>query len=326
MALEYEFHTNAALPEVERLWREATDWGDHFEIMRGWYDSSPFGKLHVVVAVDAGSGETVGQFCFATTRAVASGRKINAARPFGTIVTPAMRQAATDINSPLDHPVIAMYSCGIKHLRALGTQLVYMIPDPRWLRLFKMFPATQTAMFPLWSLPVPLDQPLILSREFSAAPLDDVDQRIDCLWEKSARLHDCLLLRNAAMLRWKVSNDYYSTIAVERDGELVGIIASRQKGDRQWLICDMLCADAGESMRATIAAAVNSAHEKSLIGEGKEAIRKVAVLATPLMQPVLQSLGFERDAYDFLFAVEIIGSNIAAQDVAPERWYISGDD
>lgn len=240
MALKYEFHTNAALPGVEKLWREATGWGDKFDQIRNWIDSSPFGKLHVVVATDTASGETVGQFCFATTRVIASGVEISAVRPFGTIVTPAMSQAAS-VGSPLDHPVIAMYSCGIKELQAIGTQLVYMLPDPRWLRLFKMFPDTQTDSFPLWSLPVPLDKPMVLSQEFSVAPFKASDERLDRLWEKSSRLHDCALLRNAAMLRWKIGTGAYTMIALERDGELVGIVASRQKGGQQWLICDMLC-------------------------------------------------------------------------------------
>lgn len=325
MALRYDFHTSAELPKVAHLWREATDWGDQFDSMRRWYDSAPFGKLHIVTATKIASGEVVGQFCFATTRIVAGGREINAVRPFGTIVTPAMREAAA-VRSPLDHPVIAMYSCGVRELKAAGTQLVYMVPDPRWLRLFKMFPGTQTGLFPLWSLSVPFAKPLTLSKGFTAAPLENWDERVERLWEKSSRLHDCLLVRNAAMLRWKVGNDHYTTIAVERDGELIGIVASRQKGDRQWLICDMLCADAGESMRATLAAASNVAHEKSLTGEGKKAIHKVAVLATPLMQPILQDLGFARDAYDFLVAVEILDKKIAAEDVAPARWYLSGDD
>lgn len=325
MSLKYEFHTNATLPRVEKLWREAALWGDQFDQIRNWYDSAPFGRFHIIVATDTASGETVGQFCFATTRAVASGVEISAVRPFGTIVTPAMSQAVS-VSSPLDHPVIAMYSSGIQELQAIGVQLVYMLPDPRWLRLFKMFPATQTGTFPLWSLGLPLDKPMVLSQEFSVVPFKASDERLNHLWKKSSRLHNCMLLRNAAMLRWKISGHAYTTIAIERDGELVGIVASRQKGDRQWLICDMLCTDAGESMHATLAAASNVAHEKSLRGEGKEALHKVAVLATPLMQPVLQGLGFKRDNYDFLVAVEILDKKIAAEDVAPSRWYISGDD
>lgn len=326
MALKYEFHTNAELPAAERLWRDEANWGDQFNVMRRWYDSAPFGKLHIVVATDTETDEAVGQFCFATTRIIAGGEEISAVRPFGTIVTAAMRRAASDSNNPLDHPVIAMYSCAVRQLRARGTQLVYMIPDPRWQRLFKMFPGTQTGKFPLWSLPVPLAELIDLGENYTAAPLENWDERIDRLWEKSLRLHDCMLLRDAAMMRWKVGNGYYTITAVERNGELVGVVASRQKGDRQWLICDMLCADADDSMRATLAAASNVAHEKSLRGEGKQSLHKVAVLATPVMQPILQDLGFARDAYDFLIAVEILDKKIAAEDVAPARWYMSGDD
>ena len=325
MALKYELHTSEVLSEVKQLWCGATDWGDWFENLQRWFESAPSQILRVLIAIDTESNELVGQFCFMQTCVSLDGEKIRAVRPFGTIVTPAMRDAFV-MKHPLDHPAGAMYNHAVEELRTMGEQLVYMVPDPRWTRLFKMFPDFQTGSFPLWSLTVPLDGLFKLNESYIAAPLENWDERVDCLWEKSARLYGCVPIRDCAALRWKLADDAFTTTAVEKDGELIGLVASRHKGDRQWLICDMICADAGESMRATLAAACNVAHENSVARGGKKAIHKVAVLTTPLMQPIVESLGFKRDAYDFPLVIHILDSKIAPADVAPARWYLSGND
>ncbi len=323
--VKYEFHKNVALPKVERLWCEATDWSDWFDHLRRWFEASPSGNLHIVVVSDTASGELVGQFCFMQALVMVNGEQIRAARPFGTIVTAAMRDAFI-MRHPLDHPTGAMYDCAVEELKTMGNQLIYMIPDPRWIRLFKMFPHFQMGSFPLWSLPVPFIQPIALNKAYTVAPLKKWDERVDRLWEKSSRLYGCAVVRDCAALRWKLADTSFTTTTVEKDGELIGLVASRHKGDRQWLVCDMLCADADDSMRATLAAASNVAHEKSVASGGKDVIHKVAVLTTPLMETVVRDLGFVRDAYDFPIIVHILDPKIAAEDVAPARWYISGND
>lgn len=326
MTIEYEFYEDAAQPGLERLWVEATDWGkDTIEVLRPWFDAAPFGKPHIVTAANTESGEIIGQFRFMPSQVIVNGEQVRAVRPFGTIVTPAMREAVISSN-PFDQPVVAMYSYARERLKAMEVQLIYMVPDPRWMRLFKMFSDWQSGSFPLWSLPVPLSEPINLCKGYVAAPLEVWDERIDRLWEKSSRLHGCTTARDRATLRWKLSNADYTMTAVEKDGELVGLVASRQKGDRQWLVCDMLCADAGDALRATLTAVANVAHEKSLTGAGQEAIHKVAVLTTPVIEPMVRDLGFVRDAYDFLIAVQVLDQNIAEKDVNPSRWYVSAND
>ncbi|HVF48483.1 MAG TPA: hypothetical protein VNA19_00270 [Pyrinomonadaceae bacterium] len=327
MGVTYEFHADATLPGLERLWREATDWGEHtLDALGRWFAAAPFGKPRIVVANNSETGEMVGQFRFMPARVCVDGAEVRAVRPFGTIITPAMREAIGDNTNPLDQPAVAMYSRAVEELRAAGEQLIYMVPDPRWVRLFRMFDFLQTGSFPLWSLPLPLAAPLAPPDSYTAAPLDAWDARVDRLWEKFSRLHGCTGARDAATLRWKLTQANYTTTAVERAGELVGLVASRKKGDRQWLVCDLLAADAGESMRATLAAVVNVAHEKSLDAAGAEAIHKVAVLATPLMEPCVRDLGFARDDYDFPIAVHILDESIEPETVAPSRWYVSAND
>ncbi|HEV7903616.1 MAG TPA: hypothetical protein VGO96_07235, partial [Pyrinomonadaceae bacterium] len=99
------------------------------------------------------------------------------------------------------------------------------------------------------------------------------------------------------------------------------------KGDRQWLVCDVLAADAGESMSATLSAACNVAHGKSVAAaESDEVIHKVAILTTPVIEPIVRDLGFARDDYDFPLAVHILDESIAPEKVAPSRWYVSAND
>ena len=221
-----------------------------------------------------------------------------------------------------------MYNYAVKALRARGDGLIYMVPDPRWLRLFKMFPFLRCGSFPLWQLPLPLGGPLPQGDGYSASRLTSFDDpRIDGLWERARRLHHCLVVRDTRTLPWKLGEPGYEVVGVECGGELVGLAAGRRRGDRQWLLCDVVTADAGDAMRETILAAVNVAHERALeaVATAKP-IRKVAVLATPLLEPALRSLGFLRDAYDFPLVVHVLDRSLTRRDIDPARWYVSAND
>jgi hypothetical protein len=149
---------------------------------------------------------------------------------------------------------------------------------------------------------------------------------VDALWAKWRRLHGCLVVRDSRTMPWKLGDAEYEVISVERAGELVGLSASRRKGG-QWLVCDLLAADVSDSLRATLAAVSNLAHEKAL--EAARAGRpfgKVTVLNTPLMEPVARGLGFVRDEYDFPLVVHVLDDSLRAEDVNPARWYVSAND
>lgn len=325
MGLKFEFNEIADLPDLERLWREETDWGDEaLRSLNKWFMEAPFGKLKIVVATDEHSGKIVGQFRFMPVRVSVEGDEVRAYRPFGTIISKAMREAV-ESNNPFDQPAVAMYLHAVSELKASGEQLIYMVPDPRWVRLFRMFPFLQTGSFPLWSLPLPLHEAPFLGEGYTAGPLLDWDDgRVDRLYAAARRLHGCLLVRDSATLRWKLSNASHTVTAVEYAGELVGLVAAREKGDRQWLICDLLAADGVDAMRATLAAAAGVAHIQSLVGD--RVLNKVAVLVTPLMERAARDLGFARDSYDFPIVVHILDDSLRAEQVSPARWYVSAND
>src|ERR1043165_2855153 len=331
MGLNLEFYDDADLPSLDRLWEDETDWGEESQALRRWFMEAPFGRPSVVLASDAETGKAVGQFRFMPVRVSVNGRDVSAIRPFGTIVTKEAHEAAA-ARGPLDNPIWAMYFRGVDEFRARGTGLIYIVPDERWVGFLKRgsmvlaMGGMKYASFPLWSLPLPLAGGLLsLGEGYTASSLENWDE-VDRLWEASRKLHGCMVVRDASVLRWKLAQATFTVTAIKREGELVGLVASREKGDRQWLICDVLAADDGPALRATLAAAVNVGHEEAVARAGANELRKAGVLATSVMDPVIRELGFVRDEYDFPLVVQPLDKSLQADDLKPERWYVSAND
>jgi hypothetical protein len=320
----YRRYQEADIPGLLRLWMEETPWGSlTAEEWRQWYVETPFGEACVVVAVDEDKQEILGQFVFTPSLVQANRRQLRALRPSAPIVGKDLLAAVRDAN-PDEHPVAAMYRFATKVLQNQGYDLIYMLPDPRWLRALQLVPGLLYGSFPLWSIPLPLPAPLSLGPGYSATPLRKWDQRVDMLWEKASTLHGCLVVRDARSLPWKVGGGF--VLGIEKNGDLVGLAASQAKGERQWLIGDMLAVDTGAALRATLAAAANLAHTRVLEAPPESLLRKVALLVNPALEPVTRALGFARDAYDFPLVIHILNGSVSEKDVAPERWYASAND
>jgi len=321
--LTYRDYQEEDIPTLLRFWNEETNWGTlTLDQWRQMFLETPDGEASIALATNADTGQILGQFIFIPCRVSVNGQEVSAFRPFAPIMTKGVRGFLGGA-----HPIIEMYWQGVRAVQARGGGLIYMVPDPRWLRFFRMFPFLTCGSFPLWSLKLPLSAPLPLDDGYTMASLTVWwDERVEKLWEQASRLHGCQVVRNSQTLQWKLSRDDYTITSVERHGEMVGLVASQQRGDRQWLICDLLAADMGDSLRATLIAVVNVAHAEALIPERKKPIIKVAVLVTPVMEPVVSSLGFLRDAYDFPMVVHVLDSTLSKEDVNPPRWYVSGND
>ena len=320
--LTYRLYQEEDLPTLVQLWEEETKWGEITpHKWRQQFVETPYGDTSIVLTIDADSGQILGQFIFIPCLVCVNGREVPAFRPFASIVSKAARGLLGDT-----HPSIGMYGYGAKVVQARGGGLIYMVPDRNWVRTLRLGPTVQCASFPLWSLPMPLTEPLPLDDGYTVRSLDVWDHRVDDLWKAASRLHGCQIVRNSHTLQWKIGSSDYTVTVVERQGEMVGLVASQQKGDRQWLICDLLVADAGDSLHNTLIAATNVAHSQAIISEREKPITKVAVLATPIMEPVVRTLGFVRDAYDFPLVVHILDPNISMDEVAPTRWYVSAND
>lgn len=327
MPLEYRLIEPEDLPALQKLWVEETEWGRLTEhIYQRAVVEAPLGGVSGTVATDAETGQIVGQFAFVPSLVTVKGREYRAFRPGAPIIARSQRFRSPN---PLAHPAVAMYMHAVKALRERGDGLIYMVPDPRWVRLFKMFPKFQAGKFPLWRLDLPLTREIEMPKNFTAAPLAALDDaRVDRLWAAWSRFHSCSVVRDSRMLPWKIGDGEYTVLGIERTGsdELAGLVASRRKGDRQWLVCDVLAADDAESLRATFIAVVRLANVRAQSADPSRPINKVTVLVTPIIEPTLRALGFVRDAYDFPVIVHILNSSISKEDVAPANWYVSAND
>lgn len=328
MPLTYRLLEHDDLPGLRRLWEDNTNWGTlTSQIWRDFVTDGPLGGAGGVVAIDTRSGELMGQFAFIPALVDVAGREVRAFRPGAPIVSKLAREA---VSNPFHHPAAAMYMSAVKALRARGDGLIYMVPDPRWMRFFKLFltaaPNLSVGTFPLWRVSLPLAAALPLGDGYSAVAVEPNDPRIDALWAATKRQYGSAVVRHSQALPSKLVGATYDVLGVERGGDLVGVTTSRAKGDRQWLVCDVLAADSGGSLRATLAAVCNLANERAASGDPARPIRKVAVLATPAMQAAARSLGFERDAYDFPLVVHQLDGTLPKADLHPSRWYISAND
>lgn len=322
MKLIYRMNTKDDEEALVKLWCEHGGWDQiDAETWSNRFMKSPSGPASIALAVDQATDEIVGQFAFIPSTISISGREVNALRPFAPIMSKNTRGLLGK-----GHPIVSMYWHGIESLKAQGDGLIYMVPDPRWLRFFRMFPFLQCGSFPLWSLPLPLTGPFSLGSSYSVNYLEAWNIEIDALWEKFSLLHRCSVVRNSQTLPWKIGNGDYTILVIRQEEKLVGLIASKKWGDRQWLICDLLVDDTNKSLYATLVAVTNFANSQSISATPDSPISKVAILATPPMENILRKIGFSRDAYDFPIVVHCLDDSIAKEDIALVNWYVSAND
>jgi hypothetical protein len=324
----YHFELLPAASSRERLaplWARSTDWGELTpELIEHYAVNAPGGPASVVTAATE-SGDLVGATFFVPVRVMVCGRQVRAHRPSAFLLDPSARVGMIHVD-PKGHPTMGMYFFAADQFRALGDSLLVTIPNPRWARVLKLIPGMQSTMFPLMSLPLPLRKELPWNDGYRARNLITFDSRIDELGAAVATQYNCTIRRDTRLLEWKINRGDAVVTGVERNGELVGVVVSRKKGDRQWLICDLLAADAGDALTMTLVAAAKVAHARALADVRPEPLHKVGVLATPLMMPILEQLGFYRDEYDFPLAVHQLDPSVSRADIAPERWYVTADD
>ena len=188
-----------------------------------------------------------------------------------------------------------------------------------------MVPGFQHDTFPHWSIPLPLGRPFTLSSGYEAAELATWDEHVDRIFERTAAEYKCIVVRNAETFPKKSGPPEYTVLGVYRSGELVGAVASKQKGDRQWLICDFIAADK-EATTETLKAVCNFANDRATDPHFVPPLHKAGILATPNLLPILEQLGFKKDDYTFHLFVMLFGNELSKEDVHPSGWYVSAND
>ena len=328
MAMKCRFSEESDAPRLVEFWRKHGGWDDiDLPEWKRRFDETPFGRNFTIMVEDSKSRELLAQGILLRSRVMTADGPITAVRPFAPIV--AEKSTGGMLGKRfLSHPTMRMLWFALRELKSIGTDVFYMVPDPRWIPVLSRLPGFEIASFPLFSLQLPLAWEFELPPGVSAAPIESFGEEVDALWNECATRLDLYrvgVVRNARLLAWKVGNGDYEVTAVRRAGELIGLAASRAKGDRQWLICDMLVRDTGDSLDSTLRAVANLAHRHSQSAD-PDSVRKVAILASPAIEPRLRQLGFERDSYDFHLMVSRVNSRIDAERVAPGKWYISANE
>lgn len=336
MKLTYRMHTGADKDELVRLWSTETGWDNiDASVWEHRFVKTPFGEAAIAVAVDEETDKIVGQLIFIPLIARIDGREVSAYRPYAAFLPKNARSTGTSFLAesvrtiqglnPFAHPMLKMYNLGVESFRERGIDLIYMLPDPLFRRLFKFLPNFHIGSFPLYSLQLPLVKSFVLPEEYKIVEIEPSDERLNELSEKSANFFGCSVVRNSKALSWKTSHFDYFFRGIERNGELIGFADLMSKHrDRQLLICDLLATDV-EALRAILIAAVNLANEYCL-NHPEQPFNKVAILTTDLLQPIISELGFYRDSYNFLLVIQALNSSLNEQQIAPSRWYASAND
>jgi hypothetical protein len=320
MALRFRLHREDDLDSMKEMWSSNTDWGSDFEgIYEAYITNSCLEGSCILLAEDDTENTLVGQFLFLPYLVKTPEKELKAYRPAAPVVSKSYRYFKAN---PLDHPAIKMYMEGAKLMQAKGADLIFMTPNPSWVRLMKMFPDFQTATYPLFSRQLTEEPMPELLSEISFSRVDPHDPRIDRLWEKFRILHSCSVVRDTRILPWKIGKGDHEVIGLERYGELIAVLAMRAKGDKQWLIDDWMFADDYDAIIAALKVATLIAHKKA----EQSPLTKVAVLATPVMKQSLEELGFRRDSYDFPFTVHKLSNAVDSATLDPALWFLSSND
>jgi hypothetical protein len=319
MPLKFRLHTSDDLEGMRQMWIENTDWGAPEQLFNDFILNACLDGACVLLALDEAGNELVGQFAFLPYLVKVHDRIFKAYRPIAPIVSKSYRYFK---GNPFEHPAIRMYNEGVNLLRARGDGLIFMAPSPSWLRLLKMFPQLRTGSFPLFSRSLDPSGLPALPLGTSYGPLSLSDSRIDLLWQRHRDHHACCIVRDSLMMTWKIGKGDHQIYGVERSGELVGLLACKRKGFRQWLVDDLMFADCEDSLRSVAIAAVQTGQIASAEGE----LDKVGILTTVAMRPVLDSLGFSKDNYDFPFVVQPLAADISIRDIDPIHWFVTAND
>lgn len=313
-------------PALEQLWEEETRWGP---LTPGqwsrFYEDNLNGSGLVVVATDLESSRVVGQFLFVAAQVSIHGRIISACRAYAPIVGKGMRM----FRSPnlYEHPLFQMHAFGLSLLRERGVGLVYTIADPKWIRMLRMMPDVNLAVFELWSLPLPVPAAFALESDCTVEPLLDHPGDVNEIWDRASALHNVIVRRDAAAMNWRL--DGATGVVVRRAHRPVGLACLQIfRKLQQYLISDLLAIDDSEALRTTLVAVCNLARELSFADDPTRPMLKICLLgSSPCIQPILQELGFERDPhYTYPLLVHNLDPALSPNEIAADRWYLTAND
>ncbi|WP_276502517.1 hypothetical protein [Terrimonas pollutisoli] len=327
MAFTYRMSTIEDIDQLVEFWNINSGWDtiDRNEWERR-FRYTPLGEPAISLAIDEQTNKLAGQFIFIPSKVVVSGKYYKAFRPFAPVLNKELQKF--NFLNLLQHPIFQLYNQAVSFFREEGIALIHMVPDPRWSRAFQFVPFFQTQSFPLWSKPLAENVTTDLPQEISIQKIEPSDARIDALWTQASQVYSCQLVRSTDILPWKISHGDYHLTGVFYDSELTGLFTTLRKAkERQWLICDIVTKDGRDGLRNSLQAACFSINkEHSALPFHEQQNNKIALLSTPLIEPVIKEMGFRKDNYQFTLVVHLLSEQLSKHDVNPRDWYVSAND
>ncbi len=323
MKTKCRLSTTEDIDKLIELWNENAEWGiiDRPQWEKVFY-YTPNGPTTIVLAMNEETEEILAQFVFIPIKISVNGKQVKAFKPCAPIMRKSVRKDLGLVS------FLKMYRFATKHFVSQGVYLFYMMPDPRWARGFKMIPGVQVASFPLWCLPLDKTISEQLPEGYSVENISPSDPRINELWANTARLYNCSIVRDTDFFSWKLSHRNYKLFGVTHNSRIIGFAAFIYKKEIKGIaLCDVLAEDE-VALKLTLQLACSSASNFKLALPANEQLdcEKVSILATPLIQKIVEPMGFEKNNYKFSLAVHVLGKELSKKEVNPERWYVSAND
>lgn len=327
MKMSCRLYTPADTEKLIELWNENAEWGTITrEDWEKVFYCTPYGPSTIVLAISKDTDEIVAQFVFIPVRISVQGTEVNAFKPCAPIVKKSVREEMGLLT--LFNYILKMYRFAVKHFVTEGVHLLYVMPDPRWVRGFQLIPGMNLANFPLWCLTLENEITERLPLGYTLENISPSDPRINELWAKSSKLHDCSIIRDTTFFPWKLSHRDYKFVGITHEERIIGFAAFIYKDlIKGIIICDVLAEDES-ALKITLQAACAMVYRfKQSLPEAEQSIcEKVSILATPLIQKVVTELGFHKNNYKFSLGVHVLNKVILKKNVKPENWYVSAND
>ncbi len=315
--LAYRPFCEGDLPGVLRLWEEESGWGGITpEHWRRWFVDRPDGACLVMVAEDGG-GRVAGQLVFAPTRVRMDGEDVPAVRVGAPIVDRAWRRRSV---RHAEHPAARLYRAGARAAAERGFRLLYALPEHAWLPFFRWLGGFAEAAPGCRVVDAASGAAAGLAAGLRAAPPPGFGAEHDALWEQAAASFPvrCGLDRGAERLRYRIGGHLVLEAREEGGGALAGYAAVNR---RTGLLVDVL-ARAPDETTAVLAAAL----AWLAAAPDGAAPRELKAMDTPALRPALDALGSAPVDFRFAFVCTPLDPSLAADRIAPDRWYLAPGD
>jgi hypothetical protein len=333
MNITYKNFVTDEIYQIIKFWNENSGWETTMD--RSEFDlrfcSSPFGEPIMMLAIDDDVNEIVGLCCFLPVNVSVNGNDVKCYRPFGAVFKESFREKF-GVTSLLtgQHPILKLYHKGAQEAKEKDAELIYLIPDPRWSKLSRVMPF-EVRQLPLWSYKLTGNEATPINISTKVENINSSDPSIDELWNLSFKDDLCMITKNSAFYQWKINmrHGLYKLKGVYNASQLIGVYSLHFKPqEHQWIIGDILTLNNEEKLMITLQSACNAAqHEllQSKTDTGKDF--KLSILSTSLLEEKLKVIGFDKENYNFTFAVHLLDKKrFSKSDVSTEKWLIGAND